>query len=315
MLTVTDLNQVRDTLHYPVVSIGAFDGIHKGHQAIIQFLVERARDKQGTSIVMTFNPHPQRLISPATAPPLLQTPEQKERILAQMNVDVLVRFPFSRELSLLSPEQFLNDILFPWKVREIVVGRNFRFGHKRAGDFETLRRLSALRGIPVHGIEPVEFRRVRISSTRVRTLLKEGRMELARRLLGRPFQLRGTVVRGAGNGAILGFPTANLEPHNELIPAVGVYGGRAHVGELIKPCVINIGFRPTLYERPEGVPVVEAHLLDFSGDLYGTTLSIDFCLRLRGEKRFDSVESLKKQIAKDIKVTRKYLERLQLRRP
>ncbi|RPI25564.1 MAG: bifunctional riboflavin kinase/FAD synthetase [Acidobacteria bacterium] len=307
MRTVNDLADIRDSLSYPVLSIGAFDGIHKGHQAIIRFLVDRAREKDGTSIVLTFNPHPQRIITPATAPPLLQTGEQKERILRDMGVDILVRFPFSRELSLLPPERFLTEVLFAWDLREIVVGANFRFGHKRSGDVHTLREMSSQRGIPVHAIEPVHLRGGRISSTRVRTLLKEGRPELARRLLGRAYQLRGTVVRGAGNGAVLGFPTANLEPQNDVVPAVGVYAGRAYLGGQETACVINIGFRPTLYERPEGAPVIEAHLLDFKGDLYGTTVSLDFCLRLRAEKRFESVDSLKKQIAKDIAVTRKYL--------
>ncbi len=307
MITVNDLGPIRTSLSYPVLSIGAFDGIHRGHQAIIRFLVNRAREKQGTAVVLTFSPHPQRIITPATAPPLLQTLEQKEKILKEMGVDVLVRFPFSREISLLPPERFVSDILFPWDVREIVVGSNFRFGHKRSGDCATLAQICNQREIPVHAIEPVQFRGVRISSTRVRGLLLDGRAGLARRMLNRPHQLKGTVVRGAGHGAALGFPTANVEPQNELTPAVGVYVGRAHLSGREQACVINIGFRPTMYERPEGVPVVEAHLLDFKGDLYGTTISLDFCMRLRSERRFESLNSLKKQIAKDISLARKYL--------
>jgi riboflavin kinase/FMN adenylyltransferase len=309
MITVHDLSEIRTSLTYPVLSIGAFDGIHRGHQAIIRFLVNLAREKQGTAIVLSFSPHPQRIITPATAPPLLQMPEQNEKILKEMGVEVLVRFPFSREISLLPPERFVTEVLFRWDLREIVVGSNFRFGHKRSGDCETLARLCKQREIPVHAIEPVHFRGVRISSTRVRGLLLDGRVALARRMLNRPYELRGTVVRGAGNGVILGFPTANLEPQNELTPAVGVYAGRAHLPGRLQPCVINIGFRPTLYKRSEGAPVVEAHLLDFSGDLYGTTISLDFCTRLRAEKRFESLDSLKKQIAKDIDLARKYLAR------
>lgn len=310
MIIVNDLTEIRTPLSYPVLSIGAFDGIHRGHQAIIRFLVNLAREKQGTAIVLSFSPHPQRIITPATAPPLLQLPEQKEKILKEMGVDVLVRFPFSREISLLPPERFVTEVLFRWDLREIVVGSNFRFGHKRSGDCETLAGLSRQRGIPVHAIEPVQFRGIRISSTRVRSLLLDGRVGLARRMLDRPYELKGTVVRGAGNGFVLGFPTANLEPQNELTPAIGVYAGRAHLSGRVLPCVINIGFRPTLYKRPEGVPVVEAHLLDFNGDLYGTTLSLDFCTRLRAEKNFDSLDSLKKQIAKDINVAREYLARV-----
>jgi riboflavin kinase/FMN adenylyltransferase len=233
-------------------------------------------------------------------------PEQKERILEEMGVDVLVRFPFSREISLLPPERFVTEILLRWDLREIVVGSNFRFGHRRSGDCGTLTFICRQRGIPVHAIEPVHFRGTRISSTRVRNLLSGGQVGLAGRLLGRPYQIRGTVVRGAGNGVTLGFPTANLEPQNELMPAVGVYAGRVHIAGVEQPCVINIGFRPTLYERPEGVPVVEAHLLDFSGDLYGTAISLDFCMRLRAEKRFENLDALKKQIEKDVSVARKY---------
>lgn len=309
MITVNDLSEIRGSLSYPVLSIGSFDGVHRGHQAIIGFLVSRAREKQGTAIVLSFSPHPQRIITPATAPPLLQLPEQKEKILEEMGVDVLVRFPFSREISLLPPDRFVTEVLFQWKLREIVVGSNFRFGHKRSGDCATLAQLAGEREVPVHAVEPVQFRGVRISSTRVRGLLLEGRVELARRMLTRPYQLRGTVVRGAGNGARLGFPTANLEPQNELSPAVGVYAGRAHLRGQEHPCVINIGFRPTLYKRRDGVPVVEAHLLDYDGDLYGTTMSLDFCARLRAEQRFESIDALKKQIAKDIALTRKYLVR------
>ena len=309
MITVNDLAELHTPLSYPILSIGAFDGIHRGHQAIIRFLVGLAREKQGTAIVLSFSPHPQRIITPATAPPLLQMPEQKEKILKEMGVDVLVRFPFSREISLLPPEKFVTEILFRWDVREIVVGSNFRFGHKRSGDCETLAGLCRERGVPVHAIDPVQFRGIRISSTRVRSLLLEGRVALARRMLNRPYELKGTVVRGAGNGAVLGFPTANLEPQNELIPAVGVYAGRARLAGGVHPCVINIGFRPTLYKRPEGVPVIEAHLIGFQGDLYGTTINLDFCTRLRGEKKFDSLENLKKQIARDIDVAREYLER------
>lgn len=309
MLIVDDLAQVPDPLDYPVVSIGSFDGIHRGHQAIIQRLLEVTKERKGTSIVLSFSPHPQRVIAPATAPALLQTPAQREQILQALGIDVLFRLPFNRKISLLSPERFVHEILLAWRVDEIVVGTNFRFGHKRSGDFELLRRLCAQRGIEVHGIEPVRFRNVRISSTRVRGLLLEGRVSLARRMLARPYEISGTVVRGAGNGVLLGFPTANLAPENELAPAVGVYAGLAHIDETPRLCVINVGFRPTLHWRQE-TPVVEAHLLDFERDLYGSRLTLQFCLRLRGEKKFDSIDSLKKQIAKDVGLTRKYAAHL-----
>jgi riboflavin kinase / FMN adenylyltransferase len=312
MLIVDTPNHLHDPLAYPVLSIGAFDGIHRGHQAILSKLVSLARSKQGTAVAMSFNPHPQRIITPATAPSLLQTSEQKEAILRELGVDILFRMPFSRELSLLSPDRFVHDLLLNWAPREIVVGSNFRFGHKRSGDFQTLRELCALHRIQVHAIQPVTLRGVRISSTRIRSLIKEGLVDLARRMLGRPYQIRGTIARGAGNATQqLGFPTANLSPENELVPAVGVYAGRALLADREATCVINIGYRPTLYRRREGSPVIEAHLLDYEGDLYGMDMSLEFCTRLRTEKRFDSPDELRKQIAKDIALTREYVARIE----
>jgi len=224
-----------------------------------------------------------------------------------MGVDVFINLAFTRELSLLAPEQFVRDVLHSHGIREILVGTNFRFGHRRAGDFKTLEALAAPLGIRVEGIAPVVFRAIRISSTRVRNGLAEGRVSLARRLLGRPYEVRGTVIRGAGRGRELGFPTANLKSDNELIPAPGVYAGQARLGKERHPCVINIGFRPTLYRRRSAMPLVEAFLLDFSSDLYGISIGLEFCLRLRAERKFDSVDQLKNQIERDVLITRQYL--------
>jgi riboflavin kinase / FMN adenylyltransferase len=313
MLIVDNINQLPDPLAYPVLTIGSFDGIHRGHQAIIAKVLSLAEEQQGTAVVMTFNPHPQRIITPATAPSLLQTAEQREAILSKMDVDILFRMPFSRELSLLSPERFVHELLLKWSPQEVVVGANFRFGHKRSGDLQSLRELCASNAIRVHAIEPVTLRGVRISSTRIRSLVSEGLIDPARRMLGRPYRIRGTIARGEGNGRALGYPTANLNPENELPPATGVYAGRAHLDCQEVNCVINVGYRPTLYRRREGSPVIEAHLLDYDGDLYGTDMSLDFCTRLRAEKRFSSRDELRKQIAKDIELTRKYVAKVETR--
>ncbi len=310
MLVIGSFDQIPQPLRYPVLTIGVFDGVHRGHQRIIRSTVERARQADGTALVLSFDPHPQKAISPDTAPALLQTRRQKREALAGMGVDIFINLPFSRELSLLSPEQFVREILFNHGVREILVGTNFRFGHRRAGDFNLLQSVSAPLGIKVEGIEPVTFRESRISSTRVRNLLAEGRVSLVRRLLGRPYEVRGTVIRGAGRGRELGFPTANLESENELIPAPGVYAGQARVGDERHVCVVNIGFRPTLYRRRAAVPLIEAFLLDFASDLYGTAIGLEFCLRLRAEQRFDSVGELKKQIERDVRITRQYLAQI-----
>ena len=293
-------------LPHPVMAIGVFDGIHLGHQAVLTSLLKRARQQQGTAILLTFDPHPQKVISAPDAPPLLLTSAQKEEILGQFDIDIMVRLPFTRKLSLCTPEQFAQTILASHGVREIHVGRNFRFGRDRCGNFQVLQSLGRQLQFEVHEIRPVFFRNLSVSSTRIRALLAEGRVSLARRLLNRPYQIRGTVVRGARKGVEIGFPTANLEPENELIPANGVYTGQAHVNGITYTSVTNIGYRPTLHKQRRERPVVETHLLGFEGDLYGKLLMIDFFLRLRPERKFDSVSSLRKQIETDIGVTRKY---------
>ncbi len=297
-------------LPHPLMAIGVFDGIHLGHQAVLRSLVKRSRESQGTSILLTFHPHPQKVISPPDAPLLLLTFRQKEEMLAQLDIDIIVRLPFTRELSLRTPEQFAQTILRGYGIREIHVGTNFRFGRDRCGDFQMLRSLGGKFQFQVYETEPVCFRNLPVSSTRIRTLLREGRVSLARRLLNRRYQIRGTVVRGARRGVEIGFPTANVEPENELIPANGVYAGQAHVNGVTYTSVTNIGYRPTLHEHGCGRPVVETHLLGFEGTLYGKLLIIDFCLRLRPEKKFDSALSLRKQIERDVGVTRKYLAKV-----
>lgn len=306
MLTIKSLDQLPRPLNYPVMAIGVFDGIHLGHQAILGRLVERTREKGGTSILLTFDPHPQKIISPPDAPPLLLTWRQKEEILRERDIHIMVRLPFTRELSLWSPEEFARSILRHHGVREIHVGSNFRFGHRRCGDFRTLQSLGEQYGFEVFEVKQVCFRGVPVSSTRVRHLVKEGRVALVHRLLCRPYQVRGTVVRGSGKGAELGFPTANLDVENELIPGTGVYITRATVNGSACASVTNIGHRPTLHEAQAGRPVVETHLLDSGQDIYGKSVRLDFYLRLRAEKKFESVEALHKQIERDVALTRKY---------
>ena len=310
MQIIDDLTQFPRSLNYPVMTIGVFDGVHRGHQVILQQLVKRARRKEGTSILLTFTPHPQKIISPNDAPPLLQTELQKRRILAELGVDMIVCLPFTRELSLHTPEDFVRQILHNHGIREIHVGSNFRFGHRRAGDIDTLRSLGQELQFEVYETEPVYFRGTRISSSSIRKLLREGRVALAKRFLQRPYQIQGIVVRGSGKGVQLGFPTANLEPASELIPANGVYVTRAYLNEKIYPSVTNVGYRPTLHEESSGSPVVEPHLLDFDEDLYGRPMKLDFCFRLRAEKKFANVSELQKQIGRDVEETRRYLRRI-----
>lgn len=306
MLLVRDIAHIPAPLPHPVMALGVFDGLHLGHQVILRRVVARARENNGCAVLVTFEPHPQKVISPADAPLLLQTSTQKQELLAALGIDLLVIIPFTRRLSLYSPREFVEKVLQPSGVREIYVGQNFRFGHKRAGDFNQLKVLGKELGFEVFSTEPVCFRGARISSTRIRSHLQEGRAALARRLLGRPYQLVGTVVRGAGRGKGLGFPTANLKPENELIPATGVYASRIHYQQAVYVAATNVGYRPTLYGAAEKEAVVEIHLLNFDGNLYGRSLRLDFCLRLREERKFANIDALKRQMQKDIQRITRY---------
>ena len=310
MQIIQDLAEFSRSLSYPVMTIGVFDGVHRGHQLILERLTERAKKKQGTSVLLTFTPHPQKVISPAQAPLLLQTRHQKEKILETLDVDIMLRLPFTRRLSLYSPSEFALQILHNHGIREIHVGSNFRFGHRRSGDIATLRSLGEEYRFQVHEIDPVYHRETRISSSYIRRLLSAGKVTLARRLLGRPYQVEGIVVRGSGKGAQLDFPTANLELENELVPAAGVYVSRAHLNGKTYTAVTNIGYRPTIREQSTDVPVVEPHFLDFEENIYGKHMKLDLCFRVRAEKKFDGVEDLKRQIGKDVERTRRYMKKL-----
>jgi riboflavin kinase/FMN adenylyltransferase len=211
----------------------------------------------------------------------------------------------------MKPDEFARQILVKLGVREIHVGSNFRFGHRRSGDFATLRHLGQTLGFDVHRISRVLFRGERISSTRIRGLIRSGSVALAKRLLGRPYQIQGTVIRGAGRGKEIGFPTANLESENELAPATGVYSTRAHVNGQSFVGATNVGYRPTVYGDSETRPTIETHLLDFEGNLYGKPIQLEFCVRLRGEKKYENVETLKKQIQLDINRCKKYTRLVQ----
>ena len=308
MRVVENLDLLQSELACPVLTIGVFDGVHLGHQEILKRVVSRAGEVGGTAVVLTFRPHPQKVISSRDAPPLLQTDEQKIELLEREGIEVLVRTPFTRKLSLLSPRQFVQSVLHRRGIREVHVGSNFRFGHRRAGDFQLLRELAGECGIRVEGIEQVRTGQGRISSTMIRENLRLGRVGEASSMLGRPYEIWGTVVKGAGRGGRLGFPTANLQVLNELIPAVGVYVTQVQLDGVPIGSVTNIGFRPTLTPGTDPLPVVESHILDFNGNLYGQPLRLRFLKRLRPEEKFDNVEKLQHQVQRDIQNARDYLK-------
>jgi len=306
MKVIETIHELPARLEHPVVALGVFDGVHIGHQQIIREVVRRARDHSGTAIVLSFFPHPQKVIASGNAPPLLQTFEQQAEMLDQLGIDIFLRLPFTRRLSLLSPLEFVQDLLLRTGSREVHVGANFRFGHRRKGDFETLRGLGSQFGFTVKQTAIVRFRGTRVSSTVLRALIREGQVALAKRLLGRPYEIRGSIVKGARRGIELGFPTANLKPDNELAPTTGVYVTRAFVNGAEYVGATNIGFRPTIQGFREPEPTIETHLLGFSGDLYGQAMRLQFCFRIRPERRFDTADALIQRIRKDILWVQKY---------
>jgi riboflavin kinase/FMN adenylyltransferase len=299
--------------HWPVpaVSAGNFDGVHRGHQALVAAALRDARAAHGTAVVLTFDPHPSRVLSPDRAPASLMTLEQKAEVLATLGVAKLAVLPFDRRLSEQSPEEFAGRVLRgALGARVVVVGANFRFGKGRAGDLKRLRALGRKLGFRVHGLDPVVHEGAPISSTRIREALARGAVAPAREMLGRAFFIDGDVVAGEGRGRGLGFPTANLASENETLPVAGVYACRARLlgdsGEAERPAVVNVGRRPTF---GAGDTRVEAHLIGFAGDLYGRRLRLSFVERLREERAFAGPEALVDQIQQDAAQAARLLEK------
>ncbi len=292
----------------PVVAIGNFDGIHIGHRRIIETVTARAKAIEGTSIVMTFDPHPLTILRPAGRPPLIVPLSEKIRLLSTLGLDVLLIIPFTREFANVTAERFVEEILSR-KVgaREVYVGSNFHFGRGGVGDFDLLRSEGDRHGVRVERVPVVLFDSRPVSSTRIRANIERGAVDRAARMLGREYAIRGLVVHGRGRGTGLGFSTANLSTDNELIPARGVYVTRAECSGRHHPSVSNIGDRPTF---GEGERVIETHLLDYDGpDLYGRTMWLAFCAFLREEQRFESPGALTRQIERDVASSRDWFSK------
>jgi riboflavin kinase/FMN adenylyltransferase len=288
-----------------ILAIGVFDGVHLGHKRLLAELLERARRLNLLSGVVTFAPHPQRLLSPETELPFLTSLEQKKALLKDEGVKVVIVLPFSRELAQLSAREFVGLLKDYLGLKELVIGPGFTLGRNREGNVTTLRKLGEDMGFTVTVVPGVRINGEIVSSTAVREALAGGDLEKVHSLLGRPFSLRGEVVHGESRGAKLEYPTANLgiEPAQAL-PVEGVYATWAYIGGRAHESVTNIGRRPTF---GGGKRVVEVYILGYRGNLYGKELKIDIIERLRGEKRFDSVEALRQQIASDIEQGRAVL--------
>lgn len=311
MKIVRSLREVTCPPAYPVLTVGSYDGIHCGHRKILQSVVGQARRCGGTAAILTFQPHPQKIISPADSPRLLQTFEQKAAHLEAAGIDLLMLIPFTWDLAQLPAGEFVSEILHKrLGTREIHVGSNFRFGHKRQGTVAVLREMGREFGIAIQEVTEEILRGHKISSTRIRGLLSHGHVEFARRMLGRPFSLVGAIAHGDGLGARIGIPTANLDVRNELVPQTGVYVTTALIDGRVFPGITNVGFRPTVTKRTSDAPVVETHLLDVDADLYGKEMELFFHCRVRAERRFSGVEELVSRIRRDIGFARRYFARV-----
>jgi len=284
-------------LAHPVLALGNFDGLHRGHLKIIERVRRGAAEHGGTPMAMTFDPHPPRVVRPDKAPPLLMTKAQRLEALHRAGIACVAVVRFTHELSEWAPDTFVRTVLAEWlRVSEVWVGANFLFGHGRSGNFSLLRTLGQQYGFRADKIDPVRYKDFVVSSTRIRRLVTEARMDEAGALLGHPYYLDGTIVEGRKRGATIGFPTANMVTENELIPPQGVYATTTAIDGVVHAGVTNIGVRPTFNETE---PTIETHLLRYSGDLYGRRVRLSFVQRLRDERRFDSVDALRAQIEAD----------------
>jgi riboflavin kinase/FMN adenylyltransferase len=295
----------------PVLALGNFDGLHRGHRKILDRVRRVAEERGATPVVMTFDPHPPRVVRPDKAPPLLMTKSQKLAAIAEAGIHGAAIVRFTAELSRWDPEMFVRTVLVDWlRVSEVWVGANFLFGHDRAGNFSLLRTLGTRYAFRAEKIDPVRYKDFVVSSTRIRRLIAEGRVDEAGALLGHHYQLDGTVMAGDQRGRTIGFPTANLCTENELLPPHGVYATIAQLGDVARPAVTNVGTRPTVDDS--GRTVVETHLLGFDGDLYGARMRLGFVRRLRDERAFGSIDLLRAQIAADCESARVLFGRLSL---
>jgi riboflavin kinase/FMN adenylyltransferase len=296
-----------------VITLGVFDGLHLGHQLIMKTVVDRAGATGAVPTVITFEPHPRAVLHPESAPPLLQTFDQKIEAMGVLGIEQTILIHFDQAFSQIRAEDFLRDVVVDrLQAKEVYLGRGFFFGHNREGNIDLLRRVSEQLGFGADEVPEVRLHGKRIGSTRIRELLLEGRVNLARRMLGRPYGVEGPVVRGAARGNQLGFPTANIHPHNRVIPCGGVYVTATLLEGQWRRSVTNIGTRPTFGDNLG--PSVETHVLNWSGDLYGDVVRVRFLHRLRDEKKFRSIDELKVQIARDVARAEKYFARTGVKR-
>jgi riboflavin kinase / FMN adenylyltransferase len=312
MKIIEDIKSIETPIANAVVTIGNFDGVHLGHQALLQTVVEKAHGIGGAAVALTFDPHPMRVISANGHPPLITMKEQKSELIARTGIDILLQIPFTQEFASISARSFIEDLLVRHVgMKILIVGNDYTFGRNREGNLDLLKQWAPemdFEVIVLDWIQPINDIAGRISSTRVRELVMAGRMEEAKRLLGRNYQIRGIVASGRNRGGrLLGFPTANINLQDELSPKQGIYAVTIEHGAEIFQGVANIGYSPTF---DDNVFTVEVHILDFKKDIYGETIRVNFIQRLRDEIKFQSIDALAAQIRLDIDKARKILKNL-----
>ena len=307
MKIISRLEELAPEYVMPVVTMGNFDGVHLGHRKLIQTVAARAAKIGGTPMAITFHPHPLCMLVPDYAPMQIQTLSQKLAVIESLGIPVTLVIPYDEKLAGTGARDFALDVLCErLRIKEIYVGPNFAFGHRRQGSVNLLKEIGREKGFLAEKISQVEFRGTRVSSTAVRQALVYGQVALARRLLARPFTLEGTVINGAGLGSKLQIPTANMRAENELIPRRGVYITRLCVDGDSLAGVTNIGFRPTVSDEDGAALSIETHALDFNRDIYGKRIAVEFWGRVRDECRFASLDDLVARIRKDKESARRY---------
>ncbi|MEZ5345895.1 MAG: bifunctional riboflavin kinase/FAD synthetase [Pyrinomonadaceae bacterium] len=290
-----------------VLTLGVFDGLHLGHQKIMETVVSRAEACDAVPTAITFDPHPRAVLYPENAPPLLQTLDQRLANFEVLGIKQAIVIRFNEEFAGQDAEEFLREIIHErLQAKEIYLGHGFAFGKNRGGNIELLRRMSNELGFVADEVEEVRLRGKRISSSKIRELLKEGKVNLVRRMLDRPYGVEGVIIRGDRRGHTIGFPTANLKPNNRVIPKYGVYATATLIDGVWKKSITNVGIRPTFEGSKE--PSIESYIFDFDGDLYGDVLRVRFLHRIRDERKFAGIDELKAQIEKDTKIALKYFE-------
>ena len=290
------------------LAIGMFDGVHLGHQQVIRQTITDAEQQEALSVVLTFDRHPNTVVAPDRVPPLIYSLPQRLRAIEQLGVEAILLIHFDKPFSELPGETFVRGLVKDFgRIASVCVGSTFTFGHKRSGTVDLLKRLGKELNFQVHGLAAVSLDGQAVSSTRIREAIRRGQLDAASQMLGREYALAGTVMRGDRIGQQLGFPTANLDIAGLVLPPGGVYAVHAYVLKQRHRAVLNIGHRPTL-KTPTPELRVEAHLLDFTGDLYDQELEITFIAKLREERKFDSLADLRQQIEHDIHEAQKYFD-------